>query len=431
MQVVSPWEVAKRDEPPSEGPAQTEFSGRRWRLFWLALRTGLLTVLTLGIYRFWMKTRLRRWYWSSWRPGGNPLEYVGDPWEKLLGFLIAVAFLAFYIGIVNLLLMFASFSLFNGNVAAYFLSFLGVIPLWFYARYRARRYVLARTRWRGVRFGLEPGAWGFAGRALWHWFLTIISLGLLWPRKAFYLEKYITDRTYFGTQKLHQNGSWFKLLGPWVFVLLMFILPVAAAWIAAVETVEGLAFGELFAEVDGISPMDRYLFIWSIILILTPLGFAFALVNYNVKKLRYLTSQKSAGDVEFSIKPRFWAVTGIYFWGYTLAGVVVSVLITPAAIAAILIIESNGLADLGVERTTIETLPEPILTALAIALYFLIFVVWSTLMHAFIRYPLMRHYASTLTMSNSEQIDEISQRPRDEFSEAEGFAEALDVGAAI
>jgi hypothetical protein len=34
-----------------------------------------------------MKTRLRRWYWSSIRPDGLPLEYFGDPLEKLLGIL--------------------------------------------------------------------------------------------------------------------------------------------------------------------------------------------------------------------------------------------------------------------------------------------------------------------------------------------------------
>jgi hypothetical protein len=65
---------------------QVEFVGSRWALFWLALKTGFLTVITLGIYRFWMKTRLRRWYWSAIRPGGHPMEYVGDPIEKLLGF---------------------------------------------------------------------------------------------------------------------------------------------------------------------------------------------------------------------------------------------------------------------------------------------------------------------------------------------------------
>lgn len=151
--------------PHSDGLA-TEFVGQRGRLFKLALVTGVWTVLTLGFYRFWMKTRLRRWYWSSIRPGGLPLEYVGDPLEKLLGFFIAVGIMAFYIGIVNLILMFASLSLFASNFTAYALSFVGVIPIWFFARYRARRYVLARTRWRGVRFGLEPGAWGYAARAM-------------------------------------------------------------------------------------------------------------------------------------------------------------------------------------------------------------------------------------------------------------------------
>ena len=69
--------------------------GARRRLLWLALKMDFLTILTLGIYRFWMKTRLRRWYWSAIRPGGHPLEYLGDPFEKLLGFLIAVVILAF------------------------------------------------------------------------------------------------------------------------------------------------------------------------------------------------------------------------------------------------------------------------------------------------------------------------------------------------
>ena len=123
----------------------TDYAGRRGHLFKLAMWSSLLTVLTLGIYRFWMKTRLRRYYWSAIRPGGQPLEYVGEPLEKLLGFLIAVVFLAFYIGIVNLILMFLSFSLLNNNFAAYAVSLVGIVPILFYARFRARRYILART----------------------------------------------------------------------------------------------------------------------------------------------------------------------------------------------------------------------------------------------------------------------------------------------
>ncbi len=112
--------------PPSN--LTISYAGEKGPVFWLALRTGILTVLTLGFYRFWAKTRLRRYYWSAIRPGGAPLEYVGDPLEKLLGFLVAVVFMAFYIGIVNLILMYFSFALLNANYAAYALSFLGLTP---------------------------------------------------------------------------------------------------------------------------------------------------------------------------------------------------------------------------------------------------------------------------------------------------------------
>ena len=113
------------------GSLKTDYVGTKGRLFRLAMVTSLWTVLTLGIYRFWMKTRLRRFYWSAIRPGGHPLEYVGEPLEKLLGFLIAVVFLSFYIGIVNLILMFLSFSIFQGNFVAYAVSFIGIGPVMF------------------------------------------------------------------------------------------------------------------------------------------------------------------------------------------------------------------------------------------------------------------------------------------------------------
>jgi hypothetical protein len=141
---------------PVAGKLVTDYAGDKGHMFGLAFRTGALTVLTFGFYRFWMKTKLRRYYWSSIRPGGVPLEYTGQGIEKLLGFLVAVVVMAFYIGIVNLLLMFASFAIFHGNVTAYVLSFVGVLPIVFFAQYRARAgaaSALGLSRGRGaIRF---------------------------------------------------------------------------------------------------------------------------------------------------------------------------------------------------------------------------------------------------------------------------------------
>jgi hypothetical protein len=65
------------------------------------------------------------------------------------------------------------------------------------------------------------------------------------------------------------------------------------------------------------------------------------------------------------------------------------------------------------------------------ALYFATFLIWSTMVHIFVTMPSFRHYATSLTILQPAALDKLHQRPRDEFAEAEGFAEALDVGASL
>lgn len=410
------------DTPPDMQAVR--FVGGKGRLFWLAFRTGLLTILTLGIYRFWAKTRLRRWYWSSTRPGGYPLEYVGDPWEKLLGFLIAVVILAFYIGVVNLILMFASFAIFHGNVAAYVLSFLGVIPLWFFAQYRARRYVLARTRWRGIRFGLEPGAWGYAWRALVHWSLTLVSLGLLWPRMTFWLEKYKTDRTWYGTQRLTQGGQWTMLYQAAWPMIVLFVIAGGLGGAAFAETLGSPDVANA-ALVDRVAQLIPLAVLW---------GFAFlvALAFYRVRTLKLLTNAKSGGEIGLDASPRTGRIFVIYFFGLIATYLILAILVAPLSIVLVTMQIGNAMpgAD-GALFDLIADLPDWAALAVSIMLYFAVFLIWSTLQHVFVTMPVWRHYANTLLVTGTGHLDLVQQRARDDAEQAEGFAEALDVGAAI
>jgi uncharacterized membrane protein YjgN (DUF898 family) len=391
----------------------TTYAGRRWQLFWLAFRSSVLTVLTLGIYRFWMKTRLRRFYWSAIKPGGVPLEYTGTGVEKLMGFLIAVVIMAFYIGIFNLILMFLSFSLLSNNFAAYGMSFVGLIPIYFYAQYRARRYILARTRWRGLRFGIDPAAWSYAWRAMLHWIATFLTLGFLYPRQVFWLEKFRIDRTWFGRERFSQEGSW-KILRP-----------------AATHFYIGIFLTILAGVIGWFNEAGFALFTLSIPWLLV------GLVHFKVQSFRILAAHKNLAEgIRFRAAPRTWRVIRIYFLGNLLAGLILWAILMAVFFSGIMalmaldpLVFDNE--DFGLNSGTAGVAARNAMFVGIGLLYFSIFVFWGVLSQVFITLPLMRHYAETLHISNSHQLALIAQRPRDEFSEAEGFAEALDIGAAI
>nr|WP_281501449.1 DUF898 family protein [Aliiroseovarius sp. S1123] len=382
------------------------YAGEKGPVFWLALRTSILTVLTLGFYRFWAKTRLRRYYWSAIRPGGAPLEYVGDPLEKLLGFLVAVVFMAFYIGIVNLILMYFSFALLNANYAAYALSFLGLTPIIFFAQYRARRYILARTRWRGIRFGLEPGAWGYSWRSMVHWIATLCTLGLTWPLTTLWLEKYRVSRTFYGDQRFVQGGAKWMLFGAMrhVYYALGLIIVVTVM----------LALYENPA--------------WVLVYLLSGPWLIYGWAYWRAESFKRMTEAKQLGEMKFTAKPRTWRIIGIYALGGLMMSIVFSGVFLVAFMALGLAVGTTDLENITLEDMDMATTA---LVPAGVLVYFLFIILTRAMTHAWIRLPLAQHFAEVTQIVNTQNIAQIVQRDRDEFAEAEGFAEALDVGAAI
>lgn len=380
-------------------------------MFRLALRTGVLTVLTLGFYRFWMKTRMRRYYWSAIRPGGIPLEFVGRPTEMLIGFFTAVVFLAFYIGVVNLLLMFFSFSLFRGEAPAYVVSFVGLVPVIFFAQYRARRYVLARTRWRGIRFGLEPGVAGYVWRAALWWLLTLVTAGLLWPLKTFALEKYRTDRTWYGDAKFEQTGGLFSLMGAMKHVYLGVAL-IAAGTLAVMVSDEP---------------------VWSIAAAMGGIWVLLGLAHWRAESFRRLLEGKRLGEAGFRSRPRGGRIVGIYLAGSMALSATMFALLIGFGIVigiAVALVDPAMLED-GLDDLALAAIPAWVATLIGIVIYFAVFVFWGVLREVFITMPIARHFAETTEVVNPDALVSIRQRARDEFAEAEGFADALPLGDGI
>src|SRR5271154_4839885 len=76
---------------PSAGAVQ--FLGDEAAYWRLRIKGAALLILTLGLYRFWFATDVRRFLWSNTEIGGETLEYTGLATELLGGFLFAVAIL--------------------------------------------------------------------------------------------------------------------------------------------------------------------------------------------------------------------------------------------------------------------------------------------------------------------------------------------------
>ena len=393
---------------------KTDFGGDRGDLFTLMLRTSFLTVVTFGIYRFWRTTRLRRWYWSSIRPGGVPLEYTGTPQEKLAGFFVAVIVLALYIALFNLAGLFVAFSLSENDLS--YLTFaigsapLALVPVILAARYRARRYILSRSTWLGIRFGMDGGAWGYAWRACMYWVLTLATLGLLWPLKTFQLEKYLTDRTWYGTARFHQHGS------PFMLYLLALPFYVLGAVIVGVIVLIGL-------ETDTVTQGWYALSLPVFAILLLVSG-----VYFRVASVRAMAGLKELGDgMEFGLEPRTGKLLRIHVFGNLISLILVS-FVSPVILGLVV----GFLYLIGqVDADAITNTPPNLAGFMAVLTWITVFILYGVFRQVFVTYPTVAHVAETLEVEEPAVLHGIRQRDRDKNREAGGFAEALDVGAAF
>src|ERR1700733_3205159 len=83
--------VAPTPAPPPALPLAC--SGDRGEFRRLVTRGAALELITVGFYRFWLATDIRRHLWSHTSLEGDAPEYTGTAKELLIGFLFALAIL--------------------------------------------------------------------------------------------------------------------------------------------------------------------------------------------------------------------------------------------------------------------------------------------------------------------------------------------------
>src|SRR5437879_4402991 len=86
--------VAAAGQPQRAGGTGLAYDGRVGPLFRLWFKVTLLAVLTLGFYRFWGRTRIRKYLWSRVSLDGERFEYDGTGGELFRRFLVTLVVLA-------------------------------------------------------------------------------------------------------------------------------------------------------------------------------------------------------------------------------------------------------------------------------------------------------------------------------------------------
>jgi uncharacterized membrane protein YjgN (DUF898 family) len=273
----------------------------------IAIVNAILSVLTLTIYRFWARTRVRRHVWSCVRINGEPLEYTGTGMELFLGALIVFFVIGLPVVLVNI-----AIHLLLGPEHWLLIALPGFLTLFFLllygmAIYRARRYRLSRTLWRGIRGTLVGSSWAYTIRHFGALLLKIVTLGWATPAMNLMLESRITNEMQFGNQSFRFSGSAAPLYRKFAlcwFLTVLVIVPLVgvAAWLALADNVQDLLGGIWDPDAP---PSEEAIFgiVFGIfgVLILYALLSAVLWASYMVREMNVFASYTRYGDAGFSL----------------------------------------------------------------------------------------------------------------------------------
>ncbi len=308
--------------PPHAGvgePVDLKWVGSPWELTGLSFINFMLSIVTLGIYSFWGKTEVRKRLWSSVRLQGEPFTYTGTGKELFLGFLFAfgvvfVPILALTLAAVFILGPDSPWvDLINIPIYVIIFLFMGI------AIYRARRYRLSRTLWRGIRGGMSGSPKSFAGLWIWTSLLLGLTAGWFAPQRAVMIQKRLHDETTFGSESFRFTGDSGPLYPPfavlWVGVFVLYLAVIGSVFAAI-----GLSnLGKLGQGQDIDASMVNPILIFAVVVLALLTWFVLS-AWYQARKLIHFARCTTFDNARFAMQ-----ITGFGLIGLVITNMLISI----------------------------------------------------------------------------------------------------------
>jgi uncharacterized membrane protein YjgN (DUF898 family) len=418
--VILPGATAPVAQPP------VRFTGTTEAYVWILVRGYALLGVTLGIYRFWLNTDVRRFLWSKTEVAGEPLEYTGTAVELLIGFLIGLAILiplyvVFFVGALSM----GTIGQFASVISLPFLALFGQ-----FAVYRARRYRLTRSVYRGVRFHQTGSAVRYAFCAMFWWVTIVLTIGLAYPFMQAQLERYKMHHTYYGNLQGAFVGSGFQLFLRGFLMWLLVVGAFAVGLVAAIAALDWTSFAavsdiqnpdEVFRQLARIrGTKEAAVFVG----LGTTLSLMFAFFLYPVFQamvLRWWLSGLRLGDLTFTSSLRTKRIYGAYarFVGismlYSTAG---SIAIGIGAVLFTMVLGSP-------EKNIVLQI---LAAVLSIAFYVFFVLGFSVVYRATVQLSTWRLSVQSIDLQGLAVLDTVKAEGGPSSAVGEGLADALNVG---
>ena len=220
-----------------------EFHGN-WREFApIAFTNLLLSIVTLGIYVFWARTRERQYLWGQTRFIDERLAWTGTPIELLIGYIMALVLFGLPLALLNFGLQALAIRGYPGIALAIGASlYFVILYLAGVAIFRALRYRLSRTFWRGIRGGSDSQGLRFGLAYFWRTIAGSLCMGLLIPWSMAELWNLRWREMSFGPLQFVAAARFEVLMKRF---LLFYLAPIVVIFVAAVAIGFLAATGEL------------------------------------------------------------------------------------------------------------------------------------------------------------------------------------------
>jgi len=413
-------------DPGTAASGGVRFLGNA-RVYWrLLMRGAALLMVTLGIYRFWLTTDVRRFLWANTEVAGESLEYTGTPLELLLGFLIAIAILIpVYAGFFVAALDLGTLGKLSGVLAFAALGLIGQ-----YAIYRARRYRLTRTIYRGVRFHQSGSAWRYAFCAVFWWSLTALTCGLAYPFQIASLERYKMRNTFYGDLAGSFAGSGFRLFVRGFPMWLMVFAPLALTVGAFIDVVDWKALADaaehggsdVMSRIEGSNPGLASVIVFAMLMgSVAACAAALLYPAFQALILRWWSSGLRFGELEMRSSLRTRQVYGAYmrFLWYAILFSIVMAVIGFIALVAVGLLAGNDKTGTG---------GEIVATGILLVGYVVAALGFSTIYRATVMLSLWQLGMESLQLSGLSALDRVKASGGPSSPLGEGLADALNLG---